>query len=234
MNPQQPGGPVSYNSGARSGKNLLVAIVLVVLLIAALAFGGWSFSQMRHYKNDSDQMVATAVAKAKKDQQVQLQQQFAEQSKSPFKTFHGSSTFGSLTFSYPKTWSAYVDTNNQSEPINGYFQPDVVSGTQSHTAYALRLELVSTDYSQVMQQFSSYITRGTVTAKAYVPPKMQGAANVVPGSLLSGQINNQDQTQNGQMLVIKVRDKTLEISTQANSFTADFNNTILSTLTFVP
>jgi hypothetical protein len=234
MNPQQPGGPVSYNSGQRSGKSLLLTIALVLLLIASLAFGGWAFSQMSHYKNDSDQIAAAAVDKAKKDQAAQLQAQFAEQSKSPFKTFQGSPTFGSLTFSYPKTWSAYVDTSNQSEPINGYFAPDTVPGIQSQAAYALRLELLSTDYTQVIQQFSSSITRGIVTAKAYVPPKMQGAANVVPGTLLTGQVNNQSQTQRGQMLVIKVRDKTLELSTQSNSFTTDFNNTILSSLTFVP
>jgi hypothetical protein len=234
MNPQQPSGPVSYSSGSRSGRSVALTIGLALLLIASLAFGFWAFSQMRHYKNDIDQIAAVAVAKAKKDQAAQLQAQFAEQSKSPFKTFQGSPTYGSLTFSYPKTWSGYVDTSSTTEPINGYFSTDTVPGTQSHTAYALRLELVNTDYAQVMQQFNSYITQGTVTARAYVPAKLQGTANVVPGTLLSGQINNQDQTQRGQMLVIKVRDKTLEISTQANNYAADFNNTILSTLTFVP
>jgi predicted lipid-binding transport protein (Tim44 family) len=234
MNPQQPGGPVSYNSGARSGKSILITILLAILLIAALAFGGWAYSQMRHFKNDSDQIAVAAVAKAKKDQAAQLQAQFAEQSKSPFKVFQGSATYGSLTFSYPKTWSAYIDTSNSSEPINGFFYPDIVPAVQSQTAYALRVEMISTDYSQVMQQFSSNITRGTVTARAYVPPKMQGASNVVPGTLLSGQTNNQSQTQRGQMLVIKVRDKTLEISTQANTFFNDFNNTVLAGLTYVP
>jgi hypothetical protein len=234
MNPQQPGGPVSYNSGSRSGKSVLLTIVLIILLIASLAFGGWAFSQMSHYKNDAGQIAAAAVDKAKKDQAAQLQAQFADQSKSPYKTFQGSSTYGSLSFNYPKTWSAYVDTTNPSEPINGYFYPDSVPGTQSHTAYALRVELVSTDYAQVMQQFSSYISQGKVTAKAYVPTKLQNTANVVAGTLLAGQINTQDLTQNGQMMVIKVRDKTLQISTQASNFGADFNNTVLSSLTFVP
>jgi hypothetical protein len=36
------------------------------------------------------------------------------------------------------------------------------------------------------------------------------------------------------MLVIKVRDKTLEISTESNDYLNDFNNIILASLTFVP
>jgi hypothetical protein len=234
MNPQQAGVSEPDQSGSKSSRNIFIEIILTVLLIAALVFGGWAFSKMQDYKNNSDKKAAAAVAAAKKTQAAQLQAQFDQQSKSPNKTFTGSPTYGSITFNYPKTWSAYVDTSSSSEPINGYFYPDTVPGTQSKTAYALRVELVSSDYSQIMQQFSSQITQGTVTAKAYVPPKLQGAANVAAGSYLSGQINSQDQTQNGNMLVMKVRDKTLEIYSESTTFAADFNNTVLASLSFAP
>jgi len=36
------------------------------------------------------------------------------------------------------------------------------------------------------------------------------------------------------MLIIRVRDKTLKISTQSNDYLNDFNNIILSSLTFAP
>jgi hypothetical protein len=51
---------------------------------------------------------------------------------------------------------------------------------------------------------------------------------------MSGQVNNQDQTQRGTLLAIKVRDKTLQIYTEAADFSKDFNNTVLATLTFAP
>lgn len=233
MNPQQPG-PVSYNSAPSGGKSIFTTIILVVLLILSLIFGGWAFTKMQHYKNDSKQISAVAVEVAKKAQAVQLQAQFDEQSKSPNKFFHGSATYGSVTFSYPKTWSAYVDTSNTSEPINAYFHPNEVPGLQSKTAYALRLELLSTDYAQAIQQLSSQLQQGTVTAKAYLPPKLNGVANVQPGTLFSGQTNSTDSTQRGTLLAIKVRDKTLEISTQSNDYLADFSNTILPSLSFSP
>jgi hypothetical protein len=223
----------SYSSSPAPRGNLII-LVLGVLLVLSLIFGGWAFSGRQTYKNKSDQQVAAAVAAAKKAQAIELQNQFAEQSKQPYATFHGSPTYGSLSFNYPKTWSAYVDTTSTSEPINAYYYPSQVPGLQSKSAYALRVELVNTDYSQVQQQFSSLIKQGKITAKAYVPPKMQGVTNVVTGTYLTGQFNNQNAAQNVNMVVIKVRDKTLEIYTESSEFLNDFNNAVLSSLSFAP
>ena len=230
MNPQQP---VSYSSygAARNGKNTLIIILLVILLAASLAFGGWAYSQMQSYKNDSGKKIKAALAAAKTAQTKEVQDAF---DKANTKQFQGSPTFGSISFSYPKTWSAYVDTTNSSEPINAYFHPDQVPGLNSKTAYALRMELVSSDYAQILQTYSGSSSQRKVTAKAYLPAKLNGVANAQPGTLLSGQVNNSDSTQNGTMLVIKVRDKTLEISTQSRDYLNDFNNIILPSLTFAP
>jgi hypothetical protein len=231
MNPEQP---VSYNSSnpiSGGVKNIIVIVVLVILLAASLGFGGWAYSQMLSYKNDTDKKINAAVAAAKTAQTKEVQDAF---DKANTKQFQGTSTYGSVSFSYPKTWSAYVDTSNSSEPINAYFHPDQVPGINGKTAYALRVELIGSDYSQVVQQFSGSIKQGTVTAKAYMPPRLAGVANAQPGTLLSGQINTNDSTQRGSLLIIKVRDKTLKISTQSNDYLNDFNNIILAGLTFAP
>jgi len=231
MNPEQPSPPVSYNSQPGSSKNTFIIVVLVVLLVAALGFGGWAYSKMADYKNNTDKKIAVALDNAKTAQTKAVQAAF---DKANTKQFQGSPTYGSLSFSYPKTWSAYVDTTNTTEPINAYFQPNEVPGIQGKTAYALRVELVSTDYSQLVQQFSSGIQTAKVTAKAYVPPKLNGVANVQAGTMFSGLINPLDTTQHGTMLVIKVRDKTLQISTQSSDYLDDFNNIILPSLSFNP
>lgn len=219
-------------SGATSA---VVSILLGVLLIAVSAFAVWAFRSRQDYKDNTDQKINAAVSAAKETQAAQLKKEFAEQSKSPNKTYQGPSAYGSVTFKYPKTWSAYVDETNSSEPINGYFYPDKVPGTQSPTAFALRIELISSPYAQVMQQFDAQIKQGTVKAAAYVPPKIKHTPNIQPGTKLNGVINrNQAGDQQGSMVVIQVRDKTLEISTQSPNFLADFNNTILATLSFIP
>ncbi len=229
MNPQQPASQ-SYASRGGLGKTVLV-VVLGILLVAALVFGSWAYKKMGDYKNISDAKIATAAAQQIKSQAQQIQDNFDKQN---IKAYHGSPTYGSVSFNYPKTWSAYVDSSNSSEPINGYFFPDVVPSVQDNTAFALRVELVDTDYSQIQQQFSSVISQGAATARAYVPPKMKGVANVTPGTYMTGQINQSDQSQNGAMVIIKVRDKTLEIYSESDRYVNDFNNIILASLKFSP
>ncbi len=231
MNPREVA-PLSPKSSG--GKGVVVSVILVILLLCSLIFGAWAYSQMLDYKNNSDKKAAVAAAASANAAQKIQKTKDEEAAKSPYKVMASTPTYGSITFAYPKNWSAYVDTTNTSEPINGYFHPDVVPGTQSKTAFALREELVTADYAQVLQQYNSSIQHGQVTAKAYMPPRMQGVANAVPGTYFSGQINPQDKTQNGAMLVIRVRDKTLEIYTQSTQFISDFNNIILASLKFLP
>jgi hypothetical protein len=214
---------------------MVVIVVLALVAVGAAVFGFTTYQSKQDYKNNSDKKIAAAVsaavATAQKDQQAKDDQA----NKSPYKVFTGTSTYGSISFSYPKTWSSYVDQTNTSEPINGYFNPGDVPGTTSNSAFALRLELVTNTYSAILQQFSSQVTQGTVTASAYIPPKMKGVANAQPGTLFTGVINqNGNSPLSGEMLVIPVRDKTLQLYTLSNDYLSDFNNTVLANLTYVP
>jgi hypothetical protein len=223
------------SSAGRSAKSVAVIILLSVGLVGTLTFGVWAFTKMQSYKSISDETVAGIVEEAKKKQASELQKQFDEQSKKPYKTFKGSSTYGTISFNYPRSWSAYVDESGSGELINGYFYPNIVPGTSGDVAYALRLELLDTKYNDVISQFKSQVTQGDITASAYVPPKMKGVANIQPGTKLKGEINSSNgAAQHGSVVLIKVRDKTLKISTQSTDFLGDFNDVVLSSLTFVP
>ncbi|HEX5448282.1 MAG TPA: hypothetical protein VFW90_03745 [Candidatus Saccharimonadales bacterium] len=229
MNPTQP---MSYNSSYHGGRgNLLVIIALFVLLIISLIFGFTQFGKARDYKDNVDKKINQALAAKASQLQNQAQQAFDAVNTYQYK---GSSTFGSVTFRYPKTWSAYVDTSSSSEPINGYFHPGIVPAIDGDTSFALRVELTDSDYSQVLDDYSSQIGDGTVKARAYMPPKMKGVANAVPGTYLTGQISNQNSDQQGNMVIVKVRDKTLQIYTEGNDYLADFKNIILASLRFAP
>jgi len=214
---------------------VLVNILLILALAGAGAFGWWAYSERQDYKNNFDKKLSEDVAKAEAKQKVELEADFAEREKSPNRTFQGSATYGTITFNYPKTWSGYIDQSNSNEPINGYFFPDIVPSinrsSSTPTAFALRVELISTDYAQVVKQFDSQNQQGKLKAAAYVPPKMVGVANVQTGTRFDGEI---EQSINGSMVVIKVRDKTLKIYTQSPQYLTDFNETVLKSLTFAP
>lgn len=211
-------------------KYLITITVLSVLLAGSLIFGGWAYSGRQDYKNNVDKKIAQAVDAAKAAQKQDSEKQFAEESKLPYKAFRGSQTYGSVTFNYPKTWSALVQEST-SQPINGYFYPDILPALESKVALALRVELLTSDYVSVASQYDSQIDDGSLKAAAYVPPQMTKVTNVQPGLKLDGQITSDFQ---GSMVIIKVRDKTLQISTQSNDFLKDFNETVLASLTFAP
>lgn len=216
---------------AGSVASYVAIFTLGLALLGTAIFAGWSFSSRQDFKNSSDQKSAAAVESAKKTQEAELQKQFAEKEKLPTKTYKGSTTYGTITFDYPKTWSGYVDDTSSSAPISAYFHPDIVPSFQSKTAYALRIDLVTSDYSSILRKYDSQIKTGTIKAAAYVPPKMDGVANVQPGTRLDGELTS---TTNGSMVIIKVRDKTLQIYTENNDFLKDFNDTVLASLTFAP
>jgi hypothetical protein len=214
-----------------SALTLVLIAVLVCGLLGSLIFGLTAYQGKQDYKTKSDDKSAAAVSAALSAQKFELQKSFDEQSKSPYKTFKGPVTYGTITFNYPKSWSAYVEQGDTSKPINAYFYPDQVPGTQSDTAYALRVELNDSAYDQAVSQFSDSVKTGKLTATAYIPPKLNGVANVQPGTLLSGAISD---NKTGSMLIIQTRDKTLQIYTESKDFVSDFNNVILPSLTFAP
>jgi len=187
---------------------------------------------MQSYKNTAEAKTAAAATAEKNAKDVQTK--YDELNKTTAKTYKGSPTYGSLTFNYPRSWSVY-DGANSGEPLNLYFYPDVVPATDSNANYFLRVELLSSDYAQVLSQFSSSITDGSIKASAYLPPKMKSVANVQAGTKLDGDLSRGDgNNQPGSMVIMKLRDKTLQISTLSPDGIKDFNSLVLDSLTFVP
>lgn len=208
---------------------LLVAIaVLVLLLIGSIIFGFSTYSGQQDYKNNADQKIAAAVKVAIDKNSTDKDNQFSEQLKNPLKTFKGQSTYGAVTVKYPRTWSAYVDeTNTTSTPEDGYFYPNFVPGIQSNTNFALRVQVTTDDYSDLMKQFGDSLQNGDVRISAYRAAKVPS----VLGSEITGKIAD---GKTGIMVMFPLRDKTIKVWTESSQFYNDFNKYILPNLSFSP
>jgi hypothetical protein len=209
---------------------LLIPFVLsIFFLIAAMVFGVWAYMQMLDYKNNSDAKVAAAVVVAKQDEDQVKDAAFAEAEKQPLATYQGPSTYGSISVSYPKTWSAYViDTRNSSPYIDGYFHPGTVPDANGQSSvFALRVQVVQDAYSDVLNQFSTGVKNGTVKVAPYDDPRVPSVIGVrVDGRLTT--------TTSGSMIILPLRNMTLKVWTEAPQFENDFNNNVLPNLTFRP
>jgi hypothetical protein len=215
-------------SGAVNG--LVISLVLaVVLLVAALGFGGWAFSGRQDYKNNVDSKISTAVTAAKQQESTAKDLQFAEVVKNPLKSYTGPEAYGSLIVNYPKTWSAYVDdTGTGSSLVDGYFAPgSVPSATGQNSVFALRVQVLSQTYAQVLQSFSGQQQSGKLIVSAYALPKLPKTVGVKA----VGQISSQTTVT---MVVLPLRSNTLEIWTEGSQYLADFNNNILPNFSFSP
>lgn len=211
---------------------LIPVILLALLFVGAASFAVWAFGSRQDYKNNSDIKAAAAVAANKQVVQAADAKQYAEAAKSPLKTYIGPEAYGSITVQYPKTWSAYVDTStNGSLPLDAYFHADYVPATDLKQTYYLRIQVTSQPYNLVLTQYAGVIKQGGATAVPYTLPKVPSVA----GMRLDGQVvPGGDNQETGSLVLLPLRDKTLQIWTESTSYLDDFNKYILPNLTFSP
>ncbi len=211
-----------------TGSLLAPLLIAVVLLFASLGFGAWAFMSRQDYKNNSDKKSAAAAAEAANVEAKKKDAEFAETEKSPYKTYTGPSTFGTVSFQYSKKWSAYVSESGKGAAlIDGYFSPDFVPDITSDKQFALRVQVVNTSYEAVLKAFETSVKTGKITVAAFRADKVPS----VLGSKLSGAL---DPKKNGTMVLFPLRDKTLKVWTEGADSLNDFNTIILPSLTFVP
>lgn len=202
--------------------------VFVILFIAAAGFGFWAFSGRNDYKNNVDAKIAVAVEAAKTAEAEAKDKEFVEKEKNPYRVYTGPAAYASVSITYPKTWSAYVDeTGSGGNPVNGYFHPATVPGLTSNASYAVRFTVTNTRYTDEVRRFDAAVKGGKVKISAFNAPKVPGTTGV----RVDGEVQPKEQ---GSMVILPIRDKTLKVWTEANQFVGDFNTIVLSNLKFDP
>ena len=204
----------------------LVAGIMTLAFVLTLVFALMSFSRGQDYKNNSDKKVDAAVGVAVKESEAKKDTAFAEAEKSPVKTYSGPATFGTVVFNYPRSYSGYV-ISSSSTPLDGSFYPGVVPGNDQTIAFALRVQVTSSDYNTLVKEFDSSIKEGKVTVKPFRAAKVNGTLGV----RIDGAIESSKQ---GSLVLLPLRDKTLKIWTESKEFTGDFDKYVLPSLSFVP
>lgn len=214
--------------GAASGT--AISLILVSLIaIAAIVFGGWAFKGRQLYKNHADQLVSVAVANAQQSEQITLQHQYYLNSLKTVTSWSGPALYGGIYIEYPKTWSAYINTTGDGNvSIDDYFNPGFVPsiGTPSAT-YALRLELTNQSYTNVVASFSGLQRNGKVTIIPYDFPQVPNDIGV----LVSGQIS---QNQQGVMAIVPLRTSTIEVWTESPQYDSLLTSQIFKSVKFSP
>lgn len=212
---------------------LIKTIVIIILSLVAVTFIGlfiWMMMQYTEARTDVDGQISTAVAQAKDEQAMEMENEFLEREKYPYKTFLGPADYGQLSFEYPKTWSVYVAAaaTNSDGDFNAYFNPIQVDTVSEETVNALRVTIrdesfdgVAAEYQKAMDKKDSNLTMTSVTI---------GKNNNITANRYTGTIPNTKDLY-GYIVTFKIRDKTAVLQTDSVLFEEDYNK-LLGTVTF--
>lgn len=208
---------------------LVLLIISIALLVVVSIVAVMETSSASNTKNTVNQQIAAAVSKAQTAQQTIDTANFQKQSESPYLSYNGPATFGSLSFNYPRNWSAYVlgvSDSSQTTLLDGYFYPGILPSVDDTTAtnFAFRVNISSTDYATSL----SGLTTDPTTVNT-VPYSLPNVPSVI-GTKITGQLGN---NKTGTMIVLPLRGQTLELFTEGGSYNSEFNQ-ILSSVKFNP
>ena len=222
--PTAASAPDSADDAAKHA-NLIKTILLVFASILAVTFFGlfiFMYIQWNSASLDVEGRIDEAVATAEYEMKTKLESEFEEKEKYPFKTFTGPSDFGSLSFEYPKTWSLYVsDDASHAQDYHAYFNPNQVNVASQDTIMALRVSITNRLTDEVKRDYEYRVADGRLK----LSQRVVNNANV---DIYTGELENELQ---GIFALIKIRDKTAIIQTDAMIFEKDFY-TLLDTVKF--
>jgi hypothetical protein len=220
---------MSLKSNQAGNINRLVIPLVMsgVLFLTSTGFFIWAFLGRQDYKNNSDTKSAQAVAVAEKNLTFKKELEFNEREKKPTRDYRAPDAYGGVFFNYPKTWSVYADERGASVPVDTFMYPLKVPVTGGETAYALRVRVVNASYDNEVKSYESLVKTGAVKSSAFRPKLLPDQLGV----RLEGEYI---QKKKGVLILLPLRDKTLEISTEAPDFIADLDGIILNSLKYQP
>lgn len=204
--------------------SIVAIVVLVILVIGFGAFSVWAYLQYMDQKKDVDGKIDVATAEAVKKNSEEMQAKFEAAEKEPKRQFAGPSDYGSLTFDYPKTWSAYQATDiskGGGVTYEAYLNPVLVPPITQTSKFALRITIEQKTYDQSVAQYDPYVKRGDLKSSAYSDGKRTGVKLV----------GNFTKDIYGTAILLKMRDRTLTIRTDGDVFTEDYE-ALLKTVKF--
>lgn len=198
-------------------KRMVVTVSLSITSAVFLGLFIWALISYLGQKSDVDTRIANAVSVAEKNQADADEIKFAKIEKEPNREFVGPDDYGRVTFKYPKTWSVYIDKDvTNGGTFSAYLNPVTVPPVSNSQQFALRVTIEEKDYDKVIASYDSAVKKGDLRSSSVT-------ANGVNGTRLDGSFSKDIR---GSAAIFKIRDKTLTIRSDADTFKPDFDKLV--------
>ncbi|NCU40312.1 hypothetical protein EOL73_00950 [Candidatus Saccharibacteria bacterium] len=203
-------------------------VMCILLSILSLVLGGafiWAYSNYVDHRDNVQEKVEAAVTKAVNDQIEADKKDFLEKEKQPYSKLIGPEDLGSVSFSYPKTWSVYIAEDGlRGENYEAYLHPGSVPAVSASTPFATRLVISGDVYESFLRRYDGLVKKGDLRSNPIT-------INNLTGVKLDGKFSNY---RSGTMIVLKVRDKTVVVASDSTEFTKDFEEVVAKSIDFNP
>lgn len=226
MSPQGPLQPQSaYIKPVQSKRWLIVAVVFITTTLLLGGFSVWAMMNYLDQKDNVDAKVSEAVAVAVKEQADKDAEEYQAELAKTTQLFSGPEDYGTLSFSYRKDWSLYVEGDaSDGDDYEAYFSPgEVPSIDDKESRYALRLTIADESYEDTLADYEKLVEDGDLKSTVYKIDEETSATR------LDGSFSDDIR---GSALIFKIRDKTVTMRTDAETFKSDFDN-LIATIDFV-
>lgn len=204
---------------------MISTIGLIILVLGAGSLAIWALLNYQEQKTNVDGKVAEAVALAKKEQAEEDEAKFAEREKEPRREFIGPDDYGRVSFTYPKTWSVFIEKEAlKGGEYSAYLHPIQVPSLENlgEKQFALRFTILNQGYDDYISQFEGEFKEGKLRSSVI-------SVNGENGIRFDGNFTDK---MRGAVVVFKVRDKTVVFATDADIFKPDFD-ALIKTVTYV-
>ena len=193
---------------------LIVGIIFIITTLAATGGMTWALMNYLDQKDNVDTKVSSAVNTAVKAQADKDAADFQAEEKKPNRDFAGPEDYGALSFAYPKTWSVFVEREASVAGVyQAYLNPVSVPPISATQQFALRVTIETKDYDTVLNAYQPQVKKGELKSSAV-------KANGQDGTRLEGAFTKDIR---GSAVIFKIRDKTVTMRTDADTFKGDFN-----------
>ncbi len=221
--PSQPAQHVPSGGGGGAGKKwLIIALITIATTVIFAGLTVWAFMNYFDQKNNVDSKVSASVASAVKAAEDKAAAHLLEVENEPNRQFVGPDDYGRLSFMYSKLWSVYIAKDaTTGGNFEAYFNPATVPPVSDKQQYALRVLIEDKDYDKVVASYKSAVDKGDLKYSTIKLDDLSGAR-------LDGAFSKDIK---GAAVIFKIRDKTVTLRTDAETFLPYFE-ALIKTVTF--
>lgn len=206
----------NYNPGAANGM-LIGVIALVVAVVGMAGLSVYLYMQYDEQKTNVESKISLAVSESNKELETKLEADFQKRENARTLEFASPADLGRISFMYPRGWSVYVDNDGQrGGDYKVFFHPKIVPTVSNSERFALRLVIEDKAYDRIIDGYQNDVKRGDLKSS---PIKFNGHSGTRFDGAFSKDIR-------GSAIVFKVRDKTVTMRTDAETFLPEYENLI--------